>query len=86
MITRIKPPSRITVLEGHRLMLQQKKEENVKLTLTMRKTGVAKNIVYIKKTKKGRNTQTTLDNFVQGKSKISQIIEEEGLKRHKGED
>lgn len=85
-IARIKPPARICILEEHRLLLQKKKEENIKLALSLRKTGVAKNIVYIKKTKKSRNFQATLDTFLQGKSNIIQEAEEIKLGSQESED
>lgn len=43
----------------------QKKEENISLTFELKRTGVAKNIIYLERIEKINRPQPTLDAYLQ---------------------
>ena len=50
----------MVISDEHKALLLIKKEENMKLSLALKRTGVFKNIIYLKKTKKVPRNEPTL--------------------------
>ena len=48
-----------------------RKESNLKLSIALKRTGVARNIIYLKKVSKPINIPNTLDNFVEHRRRQS---------------
>lgn len=49
ILHKIRRPQAMAITEEHRRLLNEHKQENMRLTLALKKTGVAKNIIYLKK-------------------------------------
>ena len=77
LMARIQHPARLKILEEHRIILLQRKEDNLKLSLSLRKTGVAKNLIYLKKVKRPIKKVAPLDVFLQGGQKNDTNIRKE---------
>ena len=62
---RINKPETLKIQEEHRQLLLLRKEENIKLAIALNKSGVAKNIIYLKKIKKTGNRNGTIEQYMQ---------------------
>lgn len=52
IICKIRKPETMIITKEHKDAINKKKEENIKLALALKKSGICKNIIYLKRTKK----------------------------------
>lgn len=57
--------------------MEQKKHENIALSIALKRTRVSKNIIYLKKTKKVNQNDGTLDQYLQVRPPNAETIEKE---------
>ena len=72
LLYRIKRPTHLAILDEHKQLMAKRKEENLKLSLALKKCGVSKNLSYLKRAKKIRTVNNTLDDFVKRNENLAQ--------------
>lgn len=65
LLLRFKRPTTLQILDVHKQLMVKRKEENLKLSLALKRSGIGKNLSYLKRTKKIKTSRGTLDNFIQ---------------------
>lgn len=64
IIVKLVKPGSMNVTEDHRNIMHLKKDENMKLKMALRRTGAAKNVIFLKKTKAVVQNQPTIQDFL----------------------
>lgn len=65
VLLRITRPESILVTEEHKQLMAQKKSENIKLSLALKRPGLTQNIIYLKKVRRTGTKNTILERYLQ---------------------
>lgn len=75
---KIRRPQKINITEEHRRIMNTQKDDNMKLSMALKKTGVAKNIIYLKKANRSFTQRATQENNPRPENGAQNVIEREG--------